>query len=73
MLYIIPNKFDERYVGGKSFVCFLYLILMALRASSSSYHINKARNWIAKPMLVKLTISKKKLLLAMTEVVLILR
>ena len=56
MLYIIPNKFDERYVGGKSFVCFLYLILMALRASSSSYHINKVRNWIAKLMLVKLAI-----------------
>lgn len=45
---------------------------MALRASSSSYHINKARNWIAKPMLVKLTIRKKKLLLVMMEVVLIL-
>ena len=34
---------------------FLYVVLMGLRASSSC-HINKARNWIAKPMLVKLAI-----------------
>ena len=33
---------------------FLYLILMGLRAPAC--HINKARNWIAKPMLVKLAI-----------------
>ena len=46
---------NKSYVGGKVFVCFLYLILMGLRASSSC-HINKARNWIAKPMLVKLAI-----------------
>ena len=45
---------------------FSYLILMGWRASSSSYHINKARNWIAKPMLVKLAI--RKLLLVMMKV-----
>ena len=45
---------NKKLCRSQSFCLFLYLILMGLRAPAC--HINKARNWIAKPMLVKLAI-----------------